>query len=169
MEFRTPYDGDILITQRFAERPWHYSRYGLAGHNGLDFICLYPDGRKVVHPVLWSMLPGVWHLISERNWRGQWVGYGAAWRLDVGLAEGRVEEWTFGHLQNRRKEYDNRNIGVNVRMGEMDNTGDSTGEHCHITLRYRNAQGQIENWGNGFHGAVDPLPRLKELGMKFKN
>jgi len=165
--------GKLRITQKFGVNPAYYAKYGLKGHNGVDFIAIDDRGNKVSHPKMFSMLPGVWHLLSEQSakyvtWKNPagWYGYGAAWKLDFNEGNGMVKQFTFAHLQNRQKGLDNHNLGEGVAMAEMDNTGDSTGEHCHITLKqYKN--GVLQNYGNGYHGALDPLPLLKKYGFNF--
>jgi murein DD-endopeptidase MepM/ murein hydrolase activator NlpD len=117
------------------------------------------------------MLPGVWHLLSQqtvKNGKVIWTGYGAAWRLYFSLGNWRGQEWTFGHCQNRQKQYEGKNLGEGVCLGQTDNTGDSTGPHLHIGVKLIQ-NGKILNPYNGFGGSVDPLPIMKKLGMKFTN
>lgn len=149
----------MKITQVFGANPKIYAQFGLKGHNGLDVGC--PTGTP-----FWAMLPGVWHLLSDKNRWGKWIGYGAAWRLHFGLGGGLVQEWTFGHLRNRKLSYDNSNVQAGLQMAETDNTGFSTGPHLHIGLRIMK-NGQIQGYSNGYKGSVDPLPVLKKYGLKF--
>lgn len=153
----------MRITQLFGKNPSLYAKFGLKGHNGLDIV--RADGVTKGTP-FYAMLPGVWHKLTEQNRDGTWYGYGAAWRLYFGTSATTGQEWTFGHLQNRRHQYDGQNLGEGVLMAELDNTGYSTGSHLHIGLRLI-IKGQIQNYGNGFKGAVDPLPYLKKMGFKF--
>lgn len=149
----------MRITQHFGENPRIYAKFGMKGHNGIDLSC--PTGTA-----FWAMLPGVWHLLTEKDRWGRWVGYGAAWRLHVGLGGGLVQEWTFGHLKNRHLHDNNKNLPEGIQMAETDNTGFSTGPHLHIGLRMMR-NGQITNYNNGYFGSYNPLPELQKLGFHF--
>ena len=156
-----PVRAPMRITQRFGENPKYYAKYDLKGHNGLDIGT--PTGT-----LFYGILPGVWHLLSQKNRWGRWIGYGAAWRLYFGTSAEDGQEWTFGHLQNRKGAYDGKNLVANLAMGQTDNTGDSTGPHLHIGLRLVH-KGQILNYYNGYSGAIDPLPVMKAQGITFTN
>lgn len=150
----------MRITQVFGANPKIYAQFGMKGHNGLDIGC--PTGTP-----FFAMLPGVWHRLDDKNWLGRWRGYGAAWRLHHNQGNGVVHEWTFAHLQNRHlRDGDNKNLPEGIQMAETDNTGFSTGPHLHIGLRILK-NGQIQNYGNGFKGSIDPLPVMKKMGLKF--
>lgn len=149
----------MRITQLFGKNPQIYKQFGLAGHNGLDIGT--PTGTK-----LYAMLPGTYHLLSDLR-SGKWYGYGAAWRMVTAATKaGLRQEWTFAHLQNRKKEFDNKVVKEGTLIAECDNTGFSTGPHLHIGLRILK-NGQIQNYNNGYKGAIDPLPELKRIGFKF--
>ena len=158
----------LKITQRFGENPQIYSKFGHKGHNGIDCIPVDSRGRKVLGDSMFAMLPGVWHLLTEQYANGKYYGYGAAWKLDYGLGNGTYYQFTFAHLKNRRKEYDGKNLHEGPRMAQMGNTGFSTGDHYHITQKLFN-RGKVVNWGNGYNGAINPLPFLKKIGFKFIN
>jgi murein DD-endopeptidase MepM/ murein hydrolase activator NlpD len=149
----------MRITQTFGQRPLVYAQFGLKGHNGLDIGC--PTGTQ-----FFAMLPGVWHLLSQKDKWGRWTGYGAAWRLHHNQGGGIVHEWTFAHLQSRHLHDDNKNLPEGQHVADTDNTGFSTAPHLHIGLRILK-NGQIQNYNNGFHGSIDPLPVMKKMGLKF--
>lgn len=157
----------LTVSQHFGERPDYYRKYGLAGHNGLDLHA--PTGTKLYSPM------DVWgHLITEGKFvifpypHQVWSGYGAAWRLDFNWGKGNVTQMTFGHLQNRNKSLDNKAIVAGTQIAETDNTGDSSAPHLHITIK-NVINGIVAETQNGFKGAIDPLPFLKDLGFKFTN
>lgn len=60
----------------------------------------------------------------------------------------------YGHLAKSYVSKGER-VLAGQRIGLTDNTGDSTGSHLHF--EYRPA-GWEKNTGNGYAGAVDPLP-----------
>lgn len=129
-----PLDGFYPITQHFGENPQAYARFGLAGHNGVDYGC--PTGTPVL-----AAFDGV----VERA-QGDPTGYGLHVKLKHagGL-------WTiYGHFSMLYV-----TTGQVVRAGEVlglsGNTGNSTGPHLHFEIR---VAGQERN---GYGGAVDPL------------
>lgn len=160
-----PIKQPMKITQLFGARPEYYAKYGMKGHNGLDIVNAVSPTKGTP---MFSMLPGVWHLLNDYTTVAgirRYYGYGAAWRLHFDNGKF-IEEWTFGHLQNRKTQYDGKNIAEGIQVSELDNTGDSTGSHLHIGLRLLK-NGQVQNYNNGFKGSIDPLPALKKLGFKF--
>lgn len=158
----------LKVTQRFGENPQVYAKFGHKGHNGLDFIAVNAKGQKVLGDDFFAFLPGVWHLYTDQYANGKYFGYGAAWKLDFNEGGGVVRQFTIAHLKNRRKEYNGKNLHAGVRMAQMGNTGFSTGDHYHVTMKMLK-NGKVQNAGNGYAGAVDPLPFLKKIGITFTN
>ncbi len=129
-----PLDGFFPITQHFGENPQDYARFGLAGHNGVDYGC--PSGTPVL-----AAFDGV----VERA-QGDPTGYGL--HVKIKHAGG---FWTiYGHFGALFV-----TTGQVVKAGEVlglsGNTGNSTGPHLHYEIR---VAGQERN---GYGGAVDPL------------
>ena len=129
-----PLDGFFPITQHYGENHADYARFGLKGHNGVDYGC--PSGTPVM-----AVLDGV----VERA-QGDPNGYGLHVKLKHagGL-------WTiYGHFGTLYV-----TTGQVVRAGEVlglsGNTGNSTGPHLHFEIR---VAGQERN---GYGVAVDPL------------
>ena len=127
------------ITQGFGGNAQMYSRFGLAGHNGLDL------GVPVGTPVR-AAADGVVTLAEEVDQDG----YGRHVRLTH--EDGRVT--IYAHLDHPTVK-----TGQAVRAGEeigfSGNSGFSTGPHLHFEVRL---PGQADN---GYGGAVDPLPLLE--------
>lgn len=132
----TPY-----ITQAFGARPEYYAKYGMKGHNGLDFRTI--DGNKKI------IAAADGEIISMNDNDG---GYGKAVRI--------AHPWgqsIYGHNSafvggpyapdgTRRK----------VKRGEIiaiaGSTGDSSAEHCHFGIRINGVSNP------GFYDWVDPTP-----------
>ena len=128
---------DISLDFRGFNNP--YRKYGLVGHNGLDFRV------KVGEPV-YAICNGV---IEHKN---DPSGYGKYVKL-TSTAKGTV--YIYGHLSA----YGPAN-GAVVKKGDVigygGNTGFSTGPHLHFEVRPPSA-----SKNNGYFGAVDPIPFIQ--------
>lgn len=137
----------VYITQRFGENPAMYAKYGLKGHNGIDYRTRFIDSplgrRYVVAPAA-----GV---IEEVGNQGK-SGYGVYCRIrhDDG------SQSTIGHFT---KLYVVK--GQKVKQGERialsGNTGASTGPHVHWGWRPKNWDAK-----NGYAGYDDQEKMIGE-------
>lgn len=134
----------VYITQGFGANPQIYAKFGLKGHDGIDFRTRFIDsplGRRYVT----ASHDGVVEIV-----RADAGGYGTHIRL-------RGEDGCmtiYGHLT---KSYVSKGdvIKAGQRIGLTGNTGFSSGPHLH--WEYRPA-GWEKNTNNGYAGAVDPMP-----------
>ena len=129
-----PFKRDYLLTQGFGENPQSYAKFGMKGHNGLDYGT--PTGTEVI-------APHGGKIIEATN---DPTGYGYYVKIE-NTKEGSV----LAHLKEFKV-----NVGQDVTEGQVvglsDNTGNSTGPHLHwgyYTLP-RNRQ-------NGYAGFIDQL------------
>lgn len=158
------------VTQWFGEHPGLYESLGLKAHNGIDIV--RPYGEPI-----YAVEDGV---IGFADTEG---GYGKQIRL---FSRDLKREWTYGHCSKLLVE-----TGELVKEGQliafMGNTGfvvsgntqywdtpTKDGTHGHITLRlieqskagwaYPGSDIKIDvlNYGNGYKGAVNPLPYLRD-------
>lgn len=106
------------LTQGFGENPETYRRFGLAGHNGLDYGC--PLGTPVKAAAAGSV-------VKVGNDPG---GYG----IYVKLAHAGGYETLYAHLASRTALLDDR-IEAGEGLGRSGSTGFSTGPHLHFELR----------------------------------
>lgn len=138
------------INQAFGANPAVYNKYGLPGHEGVDLtagtgspICAPADG--VVVSVHLNPSDGHAYGIYVRIKHGE-TGY----------------ETTLAH-----------NLSLGVRVGDevvggqlialADSTGNSTGSHCHLTLKSNRAgEGGQEYIGYPYN-IIDPTPFLSHL------
>lgn len=132
----------IFITQRFGERPEVYKRFGLKGHDGIDFRTRFIDsplGRRYVT----SAADGVIEQVRfDKN------GYGT--HLRVRHDNGSLT--IYGHLTKVYVKVGQK-VKAKERIGLTGNTGFSSAPHLHFELRPRDV-----DVNNGFAGAVDPIP-----------
>src|SRR4030042_3584482 len=137
MKLYYPFEGKFKITQKFRENPANYKKFGLAGHDGIDFAT--PNGTKLLAPMKGKTYVG-W---ASTTW---------------GLYYGIENDWGTVYLCHLKENYLPSGVEVAEKqlIGETDNSGNSTGPHLHIGLRVK-----------GFKDAemkdfVDPLPYFEE-------
>ena len=131
---RKPFDGEYKLTQKFNDPLYraNYVKYGLMGHNGLDFGM----------PTQTTLLAPHDGVIKEAAFDAG--GYGCYYKI-----ENNIEGSILAHLQDLPLA-----VGTKVKEGEFvgksDNTGNSTGPHLHWGY-YRIPR----NRDNGFNGYID--------------
>lgn len=139
----------IYVTQRFGVNPRMYAKYGLKGHNGIDLRTKFIDS-PLGHRYVTAASDGVIETV-----RYDVRGYGI--HIRQRMIDGSL--LIYGHLAKPYVQIGDR-VRTGQRIGLTDNTGDSTGSHLHFEFR---PKGWENNLGNGFSGAVDPLPFMKKL------
>lgn len=142
----------VFITQVFGGWPAYYKKYGMKGHNGIDYRVKFIDsplGRRHVS----AMADGVVEVV-----RWDVKGYGVHVRIrhaDKSLS-------IYGHLTKPYVSKGQKVLAQQI-IGLSGNTGDSTAPHLHAEYRpYPFAS------KNGFAGAVDQAPlMLTSLPKQF--
>lgn len=137
-----------FVTQVFGANPRVYAKFGLKGHDGIDLRTRFLDsplGRRYVTAS---------HAGTVEIVRADAGGYGTHIRLRG--ADGCLT--IYGHLTKSYVSKDQK-VKAGQRIGLTGNTGFSTGPHLHF--EYRPA-GWEKNTKNGYAGAVDPLPFIKD-------
>jgi len=140
-----PVDPEIYkVTQGFGENPGIYARFGLAGHNGIDFGVPQCTEVKAAAPGM------VMKVGTDPN------GYGNYVKIDHG-----GYQTLYGHLRNWTVKL-NDLVDVGDVIGLSGNTGFSTGPHLHFELRVPGygAPGYASGARDAspFMVAVEPLP-----------
>lgn len=131
--------GNFPITQTFGVNKASYLKFGLQGHNGVDFGCT--TGTQVV-----SAADG-W--IKEVGFDGG--GYGNYVKI---IHQGYLT--LYGHLQQAVVHVGDRVIAGQL-IGLSDNTGNSSGPHLHFGVAPCDGNGIKTLVSNGFAGYIDPL------------
>jgi len=128
------FEDDGYLTQGFGEHPDWYARYGLLGHNGIDYGI--PNGRE-----LYSCIYG---MCTERAFDE--FGYGNYVKIEndgCGVIYAHLEKF-------------NIKVGDKIEAGKIvgfsDNTGNSTGPHLHFGVFPK-----PRDRTNGYAGYIDPL------------
>jgi hypothetical protein len=132
---RNLFEGNGVLTQKFGENPDAYARFGLKGHNGIDYGI--PIGTK-----LYSAINGkVIEVIYDAGGYGNYI---------------KIENDYCGVIYGHMRELSSLKAGDYVDDGQLlgysGNTGNSTGPHLHFGVfpipRDRS---------NGYAGYIDPL------------
>lgn len=138
------------ITQHFDEHPENYIKFGLPGHEGIDF------GVREGTPLLACYAAVV--SVADPNPAG---AYGEEVRL-IWEADGAHWEAIYAHCSKVAVKQ-----GQLVTAGETialsGNTGNSTGAHLHFSLKQTGAK-TPSRWGGIYpNGLVDPEPYLRPI------
>lgn len=134
---RIPFNENYRLTQKFGENPASYAKFGLKGHNGLDYGT--PTGTNILAPHSGRVLEA----------SSDPTGYGLYIKI-----ENDKEGSVLAHLKEFKVK-----VGDQVTEGQLialsDNTGNSIGPHLHwgYYAKPRNRQ-------NGYAGFIDQLPLI---------
>jgi hypothetical protein len=138
---------DGVLTQGFGERPEYYSRFGLPGHDGVDFHA--PEGTKV-----YACADGlIVDSMSEEQAEPVNKPYGNYVRIDHGDGYFTI----YAHL-SRLVAVKGQNIRAGELIGLSGNTGNSQGAHLHLALKKRGASSRGET--RFPYDFIDPTPFL---------
>lgn len=131
---RLPFKGEYRLSQKWGLNEHIYKRFGLKGHNGVDWAL--PTGTKIIAPHSGKILEKGY----DKNGYGRYI---------------KIENDKWGSILAHLKRID-VNIGDEVSEGGhlalSNNTGFSTGPHLHWGLYPK-----PRNRGNGYSGTVDPF------------
>ena len=107
------------ITQGYGENPEFYAKFGLPGHEGLDFRA--PEGSRIY---------AVWDGIVKRISTDLSHPYGNF----VVIQHANDYTTTYAHL-SRIDVKENQTVYSDESIGLAGNTGNSFGAHLHLTLK----------------------------------
>ena len=137
-----PFKGNYRLTQIWGANPKIYSKFGLLGHNGIDWGL--PNGTEVIAPHAGKVIEKAY----DKN------GYGNYLKIE-NSKEGSI----LSHFQKFFV-----NVGDTIKQGQKialsNNTGFSTGPHIHWGY-YKKPRDR----SNGYSGTMNQLPLLKENNM----
>lgn len=136
---RLPFDGAFPITQRWGEHPEWYARFGLPGHNGIDFGV--PAWTPLRAPV------------DGEVWEAQYDGAGFGWYVKLRTPAG--EDWLLGHMAHKCWAVPGTWVAEGAYLGCSGNSGYSSGPHVHVGYRVDgfDHSGPWQGWS-------DPAPAL---------
>jgi murein DD-endopeptidase MepM/ murein hydrolase activator NlpD len=150
------------VGQKFGDKWADYSQFDLIAHNGIDFPA--PKGTPI-----YAATDGYIVEQAEKE-----TGYGL--RISQRVDEGDKHYLlVYGHLERLANPnsipYNWKNRKYPVKQGQIigyvDSTGFSTGHHLHFGVYECDINGKKLNSNNGYQGAIDPMPFIKEQDMEF--
>ena len=135
MQLRLPFNGSHPLTQGFGENPDWYARFGLSGHNGVDW------GLPVKTPIVAVDAGEAIEVLDDPPGFGRYVKLKHTWG-----------ESLYAHLEQQLVRQ-GQTVGAGHLVGMSGNTGNSTGPHLHFGLRIA-----PYDRGDGWQGYADPHP-----------
>jgi murein DD-endopeptidase MepM/ murein hydrolase activator NlpD len=146
------------FSQFFGENKFNYAQFGLTGHNGIDTT--FDRGEKIYY-----VCDGKVYATQTDAENG---GYGnTVYQLSNIFKVDGVEFYmkiTYGHLESFVGKA-NQQVKQGDYLGRGDNTGISTGDHMHITVKPMFKQPNqvfMELDEIGYKGAIDHFPFIEE-------
>lgn len=137
----------LVVTQPFGVnyiRKGFYEKLGIPGdaHNGMDFRL--PSSLKV-----YSVADGTVLYSKFSKTGGNIVKIRS-------MVDGRIFDCRYVHLERRMVRKDQK-IKAGDLIGLGGNTGSATtGPHLHFDMKFIDANNQVIDYDNGYHGMVDP-------------
>lgn len=142
-KFRTWPTEIKTITQHFGERPADYAKFGLPGHEGIDF-------GATIGSRIFCVAPGTVREVFQDD-------HSHPYGTNVRVSHDDGYETIYAHLQEAKVEK-----GQKVRTGQVLGlaglTGNTTGPHLHLTLKRAG-----ENAPGYPHNIINPTPFLQPL------
>lgn len=151
------------VGQPFGGHWADYSQFGLDGHNGQDFPA--PKGTPI-----FAVADG---FIVEQTAKDTGYGLRISQRVDDGKKH---YLFVYGHIERLENPvdlpYNWNEKGHAVKRGQVigyvDSTGFSTGNHLHLGMYEYDQNGNKLNSNNGYGGAIDPMPFIRNKMEIFK-
>lgn len=141
---------DFRLTQPFGVNPDIYRRFGMKGHNGLDYAGPNPGDKIPCYAAFSGTVTRVGYDAG---------GFGKYVRV---VSDDRSTEATYAHLDSIDVKAGDH-VGTHRQLGIIGTTGYSSGVHLHFQIRLL-YQGEVQNYDNGFKGAIDPAPLIQYWG-----
>jgi hypothetical protein len=135
------------INQAFGANPDRYAQYGLPGHEGVDIYANHGDTIRAV-------AGGVVYAVDA-------VGTGHNYGIHVRVSSGK-HRMIYAHLLDVAVTVGNRVDGGDV-IGRADNTGNSFGDHLHLTHKHDDAFVGGARYIGYPYEIIDPTPYLDAI------
>jgi murein DD-endopeptidase MepM/ murein hydrolase activator NlpD len=154
-----PIKDTYSISQGFGENLVNYQALGMKGHNGLDIACATGSG-------LYACQDGEVIGVNTGQALNDKTGYGNYIRqlttidpTDTNVPNAAYYDIIYGHLLTVYVRPGDKIIKGQL-IGLTDNTGNSTGPHCHWGVRYMDNNKTVLDYNNGYFGYVDVKPLI---------
>ncbi len=149
-----PVAAPCRLTQRFGRNPQSYQKYGINGHDGLDYTGPTAGVSVPVYAPCDGLLTFTMGLPGYQAYGTGILIMSPPDRL------GRRREVVLGHHASLNVA-NGQFVHQGDMVGMMGQTGAATGIHCHLGLRFHLPDGSVENYANGYHGWIDPEPFIR--------
>lgn len=152
------------INQKFGENAnSFYATLGLKGHNGLDLFAYHGQPVRAAHN-------GIVTFAGEDGSAGYGVVIRTEDKREYNGGEAHIKS-IYWHLIPNIPVRAGQRVNVGDIIGYADNTGMSTGDHLHFGCKPVMQGEQDWQWnniekGNGYFGAIDPLPYMSHLSAE---
>ncbi|MEJ5308473.1 MAG: peptidoglycan DD-metalloendopeptidase family protein [Anaerolineae bacterium] len=136
------------ITQQFGVNPQIYNKFGLPGHEGIDFMA--PHGSEI-----YAVADG---FVSDVRLDGSIDPVGKPYGNQIRIQHDDGYESIYAHLAQAvvtRGQF----VKARQLIGLADNTGNSDGSHLHLSLKKQGATASGQT--NYPHDLIDPTPFLE--------
>lgn len=127
-----PLPQEVIVSQRFAARPWVYRRWQFPGHEGMDFAA--PVGT----PVLACADGRVYFVDTDHPADPDRYPYGHQVRIEHTTGEGAYRTY-YAHLSAVHVRKDQQ-VHRGQTIGLSGDTGNVDGPHLHLALKLRGSQ-----------------------------
>ena len=141
LDLHYPFKGIYYITQIYGVNAAAYAKFGLKGHNGIDY------GLPVGTPLFAASDGVVREAENDPGGFGLYVKIAHAWG-----------ETICAHM-SRQDVANGQTLKQGAPLGLSGNTGNSTGAHLHFGLRISGY-----SRADGWQGYCDPAPYLPKMG-----
>ncbi|MBN2005448.1 MAG: peptidoglycan DD-metalloendopeptidase family protein [Anaerolineae bacterium] len=144
-----------IITQKFRERPQVYQKFGLPGHEGIDFQA--PSGSEI-----YAVADG---FVSDVRLDGNTDKMGKPYGNQIRIQHEGGYTTIYAHLDQAvvtRGQF----VKGGQLIGLADNTGNSAGDHLHFSLKKQGATAAKET--DYPHDIIDPTPFLDPFAAGAK-
>jgi hypothetical protein len=142
----------IFITQVFGVNPAMYAKFGLKGHNGIDYRAFLPNGNRAYSGGVSEVFAPHSGKIIENRLDSN--GYG--WYI-------KIENEKYGSVLGHFSQQSPLGVGSSVKIGQFvgfqGTTGNSTGIHLHWGF-YKHPR----NRANGYGGFINQQGLYQEYG-----
>lgn len=131
--------GDFPLSQLFGENPEDYAKFGLKGHNGIDYAI--PTGTPLISCINGTVIECAYDA----------PGYGNYLKIENDKC-GVI----YAHMKRLSDYKPGMMVAVGANIGLSGNTGNSTGSHLHFGVFPK-----PRDRSNGYGGYIDPLDKTK--------
>jgi len=138
------------VTQRFGINGGYYSKFGLPGHEGIDMRA--PDGCAI-----FSIFDGEVYLVEK----GSVGAYGIQVRVKHETPEG-IFKSIYAHLKAVNVAVGDL-VHKGSKLGDADNTGNSSGAHLHISLKLEGSKSWLSLESTTPNEMINPTPYFPQI------